>query len=71
MPRVLGMLVLFLLLVPMPARAGDLTLRDLVELHRAGLGDELLVAASRPTAGRSVSPTPRSWTSRRRGSASA
>ena len=44
MPRVLGMLVLSLLLVPMPARAGDLTLRDLVELHRAGLGDELLVA---------------------------
>jgi hypothetical protein len=46
MPRVPGLLVLVLslLLVPLPARAGDLTLRDLIELHRAGLGDELLVA---------------------------
>jgi hypothetical protein len=44
MTRLLGVLALALLLTPRPAAAGDLTLRDVIELHRSGLGDELLVA---------------------------
>ena len=44
MTRVIGALLLSALLVPATARAGDLTLRDVIELHRAGLGDELLIA---------------------------
>jgi len=31
-------------LVPATAQAGDLTVHDLVELHRAGLGDDVLLA---------------------------
>jgi hypothetical protein len=37
-------LVMALLFTPSPAVAGDLTLRDLTELHRSGLGDDLLIA---------------------------
>jgi hypothetical protein len=44
MTRVIGVFLLVLLLAPWPARAGDLTLRDVVELHRSGLGEDLLVA---------------------------
>ena len=44
MTRVLGALLLALILAPGQARAGDLTLRDVIELHRAGLGEDLLVA---------------------------
>ena len=45
MTRVPGVLVLaLLLLAPWPARADDLTLRDVIELHRSGLGEDLLVA---------------------------
>ena len=46
MTRLLGLLALSLslLLVPARASAGDLTLRDVIELHRAGLGDTLLIA---------------------------
>ncbi len=40
----LFLVVAALLFVPGPARAGDLTLRDVIELHRSGLGDELLIA---------------------------
>ncbi len=36
--------LLALLLAPLPAAAGDLILRDVIELHRTGLGDDLLVA---------------------------
>lgn len=43
MRRVLVAL-LALLLVPLPAAAGELILRDVIELHRTGLGDDLLVA---------------------------
>ena len=44
MTRVLGVFLLAVLLAPWPARAGDLTLRDVMELHRSGLGEELLIA---------------------------
>lgn len=44
MTRLLGVLALALLLAPRPALAGELTLRDVIELHRSGLGDELLMA---------------------------
>jgi len=44
MTRLLGILALALLLIPRPAAAGELTLRDVLELHRSGMGDELLVA---------------------------
>ncbi len=41
----MGAFVFVLWLTPMAARAaGDLTLRDVIELHRSGLGAELLVA---------------------------
>lgn len=33
-----------LVMAPGVARAGDLTVRDVVELHRAGLGDDVLLA---------------------------
>jgi hypothetical protein len=45
MIRMLGVLTIAVILgAAVPARAGDLTLRDVIELHRAGLGDELLIA---------------------------
>jgi hypothetical protein len=44
MTRLLAFLFVALLAAPSPARAGDLTLRDVIELHRTGLGDELLIA---------------------------
>lgn len=44
MTRLLGILAIALLLAPRPALAGELTLRDVIELHRSGLGDDLLVA---------------------------
>lgn len=44
MPRLLAAFTLTLLLAPRAASAADLTLRDVLELHRSGLGDELLVA---------------------------
>lgn len=37
-------LIFALLFTPSPAVAGDLTLRDLIELHRSGLGDDLLIS---------------------------
>ncbi len=37
-------LVFALLFTPSLAVAGDLTLRDLIELHRSGLGDDLLIS---------------------------
>src|SRR5690606_17281670 len=33
-----------LVAAPQAARGGDLTVRDVIELHRAGLGDEVLIA---------------------------
>ena len=44
MTRIFGILLTSLLLVPSLALAGDLTLRDVIELHRSGLGDDLLIA---------------------------
>ena len=44
MTRILGFLLAGLLLTPLSAAAGDLTLRDVMELHRTGLGDDLLIA---------------------------
>ena len=45
MIRLLGVLALTFLLAPVPvAAAGELTLRDVIELHRSGLGDDLLIA---------------------------
>lgn len=44
MSRLPAALALVLLLAPRPAVAGDLTLRDVIELQRSGFGDELLVA---------------------------
>ena len=44
MRRILGVMLAGLLLTPLTARAGDLTLRDVMELHRTGLGDDLLIA---------------------------
>lgn len=37
-------LLVMLCLVPSSARAGDLTVRDVIELHRSGLGEEVLLA---------------------------
>lgn len=44
MTRILGVLGTALLLAAPMAFAGDLTLRDVIELHRSGLGDDLLIA---------------------------
>ena len=45
MTRILLFLIVsVLVLAPRPALAGDLTLRDVIELHRSGLGDQLLMA---------------------------
>lgn len=44
MARMLGVFVMALLLAPWSARAGELTLRDVIELHRSGLGEDLLIA---------------------------
>jgi len=44
MTRLFGILAVTLLLAPSAARADDLTLRDVIELHRTGLGDDLLIA---------------------------
>jgi hypothetical protein len=44
MTRLLGILALVLLCMPRPLAAGELTVRDVIELHRSGLGDELLIA---------------------------
>lgn len=40
----LALVLLCLLARPAPAWAGDLTTRDIVELHHAGLGEEVLLA---------------------------
>lgn len=42
--RLLGGLLVILAVVLCPARADALTLRDIVELHRSGLGDDVLEA---------------------------
>lgn len=42
--RPLALVLLCLLARPVPAWAGDLTTRDIVELHHAGLGEEVLLA---------------------------
>lgn len=39
-----AVVTLVMLLVPATTRAGDLTLRDVIELHRSGLGDDVLIA---------------------------
>lgn len=46
MTRTLGFFLAALLLASAPqhARAADLTLRDVIELHRSGLGEDLLIA---------------------------
>ena len=44
MARTIQALVFALLFVPSLAVAGDLTLRDVIELHRSGLGDDLLIS---------------------------
>ena len=44
MTRIAGCLLAALLSMPLSAVAGDLTLRDVMELHRTGLGDDLLIA---------------------------
>ena len=44
MTRIFGFLLAALVLTPLSAAAGDLTLRDVMELHRTGLGDDLLIA---------------------------
>ena len=44
MTRIFGFLLAALALAPLSAAAGDLTLRDVMELHRTGLGDDLLIA---------------------------
>ena len=44
MTRIFGILLAALLLTPLSAAAGELTLRDVMELHRTGLGDDLLIA---------------------------
>lgn len=44
MKRIVGVLLMALLLAPSPAGADELTLRDVIELHRTGLGDDLLIA---------------------------
>ena len=44
MTRLFGLLLVALLATPSAASAGELTLRDVIELHRTGLGDDLLIA---------------------------
>ena len=44
MTRILGLVLALATLAPAPALAGDLTLRDVIELHRSGMGDDLLIA---------------------------
>ena len=44
MTNVLRLFVLMLVTAPWAARADQLSLRDVVELHRSGLGDDLLIA---------------------------
>ena len=44
MTRVFGLVLALAWLSPSPALAGDLTLRDVIELHRSGLGEDLLLA---------------------------
>ena len=44
MRRAILALTLALTLTPAAATAGDLTLRDVYELHRTGMGDDLLIA---------------------------
>ena len=44
MTRILGLVLAGVLLAPLSTAAGDLTLRDVMELHRTGLGDDLLIA---------------------------
>jgi hypothetical protein len=44
MTRVLGFMLAALLLLPVCAGAGELTLRDVMELRRSGMGDDLLIA---------------------------
>jgi len=51
MTRIYGILAMTLLLAPTPARADELTLRDVIELHRAGLGEDLLIAVIDADAG--------------------
>ncbi|BCS35842.1 hypothetical protein TBR22_A50760 [Luteitalea sp. TBR-22] len=51
MRRVLTALSLLLSLGVAPATAGDLTLRDVYELHRTGMGDDLLIAVVDAEAG--------------------
>ena len=51
MTRILGLVLAGLLLTPLSAVAGDLTLRDVIELHRTGLGDDLLIAVIDADAG--------------------
>ena len=53
MTRLFALLAMALLLAPHSARANDeaLTLRDVIELHRSGLGDELLMAVIEAAAG--------------------
>ncbi|AMY12785.1 hypothetical protein LuPra_06067 [Luteitalea pratensis] len=52
MTRILGFLLAGLLLTPRSAAAGELTLRDVMELHRTGLGDDLLIAVIDADGGR-------------------
>lgn len=44
MTRILAIVLASSLLWPSTSSAEDLTLRDVIELHRSGLGDELLIA---------------------------
>lgn len=44
MTRILAIVLASSLLWPSTSAAEDLTLRDVIELHRSGLGDELLIA---------------------------
>lgn len=44
MNRIFGMLLAALLVTASRASAEDLTLRDVIELHRSGLGEDLLIA---------------------------
>ena len=44
MTRVFGFMLAALLLLPVSAAAGELTLRDVMELRRSGMGDDLLIA---------------------------
>lgn len=44
MTRLLALVTVALLLTARPLFAGDLTVRDVIELHKSGLSDELLIA---------------------------